>query len=452
MERPFDRQIKEALEGYQVPYDEQSWDRLEMRLQQENLVADATSVDEIAKEVMSKFEVPYSPSTWHILTEKLEQLDYNRKLITVKFIEAALILFAFLTIIRFTSSTDTAPTHSGGMAFDITTIQERLENTGQADLSITSENEQAAPVTEDHAFDIAGSDRNALNTRSQARVVTPLVSVIRELVLPSEQIALTEVPYISHNDRYPKPVSSPEAPFDGLDPLLNELSLLEDPHGLVSGQADYMTYTLPVLSWPGERKLQTKVGFYSQGNMHRVFTPELYSPYRVIETVALSSGVGFVTAVHIGNAGFDFGFVYERLSFQGSLDNNLIQKAAIPVHLKFIPLSVESINMYVKGGGSLHGVLNALYEEPFLRTGTSSNQFQDKESFNDGLLNDGLTDNNVYVTANVGIGLEKAIYKNIYFFGEALYQRQVLGEGIGGTTRNTFRTISLNLGINYTIR
>jgi hypothetical protein len=450
MDRQFDQQIKKALEGYQVPYDGHSWEDLESRLVQEGLVKETESVDEIAKQVLSDMEVPYNPSTWHILTEKLELLDYNRKLISVKFIEAALILFAFLTVVRYTATHDQV-LNDTGMAAHIapSATQENATpqitpNTSEKEILAYRENEEATVANN------IGSDQPVSDRSSRFQPVAPVTSLLKELVLFPAVITRSEVPLIEEFNLIQEQSFSQPGIVAGLEPLPRDYDPLEASPDLIARQADYLTYTLPPLNWPGERKLQTKIGFYSQGNIHRVFTPALFSQNRINESVAMSPGVGFVTSVQIGNAGFDFGLVYERLTFQGILDKNLIHKAAIPVHLKLIPLSVESINMYVKGGGSLHGVMNAFYEEPTFAS--RSNQLSDLEKFNDGLLNEGLTDNNVYVTANVGIGLERAIYRDIFFFGEALYQRQILGQGIGGATRNTFRTLSLNLGINYTIR
>ncbi len=99
----FDNEIKEMLEGLEVPFQDMHWDRMAQRLQetQEPNTSDTvTAFDKSISEKISGFEVPFSESNWMALRSRLVASAYLEKWIfQTKFIEGLFMLVFALFLV-----------------------------------------------------------------------------------------------------------------------------------------------------------------------------------------------------------------------------------------------------------------------------------------------------------------------------------------------------------------
>ena len=167
-----------------------------------------------------------------------------------------------------------------------------------------------------------------------------------------------------------------------------------------------------------------------------------------------------MTTVEFGRVGFDFGLAHEYVTYTALGGTNTIHKVQIPVHLRVTPLKSKYVNLYIKGGASVHGVLYADYQEPLSQKAQDTAPKPYLEDYNDGLLDDGVASNNMYWSLNAGFGIEARIYRNLSTFAEIInlkrqrwqqngYGGQKIQGGMLGYSKDKLNTIAFNLGVNY---
>ncbi len=97
----FDKAIRASMKDLEVPYDPASWDLLKQKIAAKSAVEEGVGIDDVASNALTNLTVPYDPKTWKVLSDRLDQIDYRRKLLALKLFEAAVILLAILTAVRF---------------------------------------------------------------------------------------------------------------------------------------------------------------------------------------------------------------------------------------------------------------------------------------------------------------------------------------------------------------
>ena len=70
----FDKHLKSSLENFEVPFDADSWNELESRMNKmfpEEDPAPVEKVDLVVKQKLDRLEVPYQTSHWNIMNNEL---------------------------------------------------------------------------------------------------------------------------------------------------------------------------------------------------------------------------------------------------------------------------------------------------------------------------------------------------------------------------------------------
>lgn len=95
-EKYFDRQMKQTLEGLEVPYDPGTWELLERRLDAlvtEEYPAPVEQIDKLVYHTLERLEAPYKSAHWDLLAQQMQrQALRTRRVRLGKLAEAAILL------------------------------------------------------------------------------------------------------------------------------------------------------------------------------------------------------------------------------------------------------------------------------------------------------------------------------------------------------------------------
>ncbi|MDH3648352.1 MAG: hypothetical protein OEQ53_01660 [Saprospiraceae bacterium] len=454
-ENNFDQFIKDSLHDVEVPYDPSSWVSMEEKLR----TAEATAlknVDSVTKGALHNLRVPYESSTWALLSSRLDQIDYNRKLIGLKVIEAAVFILAVLTLVRFLGqfpdSSDVVP--QTPFAGHIESIDDQTRglsevevtqqvSPGKMEFTDISDSQKAGIVfNSTHGVDL-GSIQSVVRhvVDDHARIVEKSWASSNVAIQPLQVLKFAFVnhaPYAirNHHQGVLEFVDFRDA--DMIDNMRREVEGLET-EGMVAWYA------------MNTKRLRTKIGVYSGMNMHDIRSSTPIANFGNIQSqTVVNPAFGIMTNVQFGKFGFDFGLGYEEVRYYSVLDFNEVHKVHIPFHLRFTPVDTRLFNLYAKAGVAVHGAMYAQYQDPPLSAAPGF-AARNVERFNDGLLKGGTVESNVYTTRSVGIGIESPVSKDFSIFGEGLHQSHLSGV-LSSTTADKFKTISVRFGLNYTFR
>ena len=231
-------------------------------------------------------------------------------------------------------------------------------------------------------------------------------------------------------------------------PLMQEVAILpmaEQP-GVILNEAGIIQQLMQPITDIGVKKIKTKLQAYHQFNRHNIESISAYSN-SLSEQRLNANATGLGTVIQFGKVSLDLGLVYDHLKYDAYLGENEIHKIQAPVHLRYALYQQDDLQVYVKGGISYNGVLDAHYEEsPTFSQATNTSQ---KDYFHDGLLNKGYRELNTYLTYNAGIGVEVPIWNNFSLYSEALLQMHD-GKTKLGYSADAISSKSLNIGVSYT--
>ncbi len=445
LENSFDQFIKDSLRDVEVPYDGTGWAAMEEKLIASES-AEMITVDEVAKDALQNYGVSYESSTWALLSERLDQIEYNRRLIGLKVVEAAVFILAILTIVRFMAQLPDnqdigAPSmalhelsESGDIEFE--TVDEvayqnidgltnvRVDNSTESNQAVKSLNAEINPIAS------GADDQDAGQFDAKNLGTVPLVQTRNTLV---SSMNTRPVRHINHSAL----IALVNIPFEEVSEM-NPTSLdgLEANDGMVAWYA------------MDKRKIETKIGLFSEMNMHEIVAGTPLPHFGSVHSQAIvNPAFGVMTNVQFGKFGFDFGLGYEEVRYQSVLDFNEVHKVHMPFHLRFTPVDTRLFNLYAKAGVAVHGAMYAKYQTPPLSAAPGFSSRKDS-GFNDGLLRGGTVESNIYTTRSVGIGIESPVSRDFSIFGEGLHQSH-LGGALSTTTSDRFETISIRFGLNY---
>ena len=527
LDNQFDQFIKGSLEDLQAPYDSSTWDALEHKLDQamapdidsvarlamvdlavpynpaswnalEQKMDQVTAqeVDTAAKQAISNLTVPYNAATWQVLSDRLDRIDYRRKLIALKLVEAALILLALITAVRFIQQVPSkqksqvveqqlvilSDDHQSDIA-DEAAAKDLNAATHQAatNEAIGVNNQELSEVKEvtglakDRSAVSGHADADALASHEPVassqiksrRIHTASVLEKRALQLDGKHPEISANPWLGDADWLR--ITAPLANLSGKD-----LEVRTPKSRLTRAQMKEALIGIPTLNVrtimhedmpislasaaPKLRKvksLTTRLGVYRQVSDHVV--TQQFGRGVVKSQTKKNGAVGVMTSVQSGKLGFDFGLAYEKLmvdgeSFtsEGPIFENELHLVQLPLNIRVVPISNRYFDIYFKGGGTAHGAIYALYEEPYA-TARGATPLGYNEKFNGGLLNDegNWRKQNMYYTINYGVGVEIKAFEKWSIFAEGMLQDY--HSGTLGLKDMRIKSRSYNLGINRTL-
>ncbi len=444
--------VRTGLAGLTVPYNESSWDALESKMADLEVAQSLETIDSVAKNTLTGLSVPYDHSTWKILSDRLDQMDYDRKIRALKVVEAAVIILALFTIVRFMGHippqqkfvVNEIPSDAGigvvmdkedqssEIVLDISSgekaeTKEQVGNTGTGD--VMSDGAHAVVGSnidgESNAAQVSTlSNRNFYTSKDPARLyahaeVRENVSELGEIDLRSSKIESAPVSL-----RSTKAPDVPRVAFSNF--------VLPD-----DAQMDESFKPIVVEK---ESKITTRLSLYRQFNRHSIENDFSWSSSTRKQTI-FSKGWGLAAIVNFGRFGFDVGLAYDNLTYDAEYSESEIWAVALPVNFRYSVVDQDFANVYLKGGASYHGVMAADYVDI-----TTTAAPGPRQRFNDGLLHDGFLEDNSYMQWHAGLGVELFAAKKFSLFAESQLQKYWLGEL--GNTNDKISTISNRVGLN----
>lgn len=118
---------------------------------------------------------------------------------------------------------------------------------------------------------------------------------------------------------------------------------------------------------------------------------------------------------------------------------------SIPLHLQYTIKQSTNWRPFINMGASVHAVMSASYAYQNSMNTVESLFDQDREA---GLLQGGNLNDNVYYTADFGLGLERQLDKNLHLFIQPTYKYALNNAGIH---RDRVHTFSLVMGARTTL-
>ncbi len=494
----FDRVVREKLGKLQAPFDPDSWQLLEQRLEEDGVgaaergapLADSRGLDEILFEKLHRYEAPYRAGHWHKMEALLEEtFTWPRSVLRYKLAELA--LMALLVLAFWQNTPGGAPFGKGPQAWGPGAGEEPV-----APAPASKAETAPAPSAAQASAAAAGASRFDQQTMGggpaspqaaeTAANAAPLKNISlsaaglqgrlrwRQLPeLPGKKFFLPAIP--------PAPGSNPPAGIYRPAPM--DMEFLEAPApGLLAyeparvlEEASIRRHRLsPVL----------RVGMFGSGDYNHVMVPpsEEKRISQGFDRYAMGYGGGLSLGLELGRWELESGAIYAARLYpvglvyvngsladglEGSeLRNSELNILNVPLHLRYNVLHRGNWRAYALAGGALQ----VAFQSNFYTADAPEYSYRpitappDPAPGDEGLLElvrkngrgwfeGGAFGENAYLTGNLGVGLERYIDTRWSIFAQPTlqYSLHYFGQGLG-PNNDRINSLSVFFGAKVRLR
>jgi hypothetical protein len=470
----FDEQIKQALENLpkQVSPFPSGWERLQQRLEQEGLMEDndvtdddtylEEQFDEAIKEKITHYSLaPYFQHRhWLQLAEKLDEQDERIvKLYKHKLAEISLILLFFFAISNILDS------NNSDLDIISTPLLKRGTNhiSHQTAQNHSNHNQPNNNATNLPTIEIKGSwtISNAAKT-PKTNFKKASLDYLKKIDKKIEPLPLRTLQKITPNKITERPIAL-------MPTLLANRTMAASE---IRNNDVAIEYVKPI-----EKKYWTSVGLIAIFDINQIFTPSEYFFGKEIEeytTYALSGGGGFTLSTESKSNSIELGLLYntkryhpKKLSiisasdrgivFEEKLRNVQLNMIQVPINYRYKFLKRNNTSYFMGVGTSINMITQANYDNDrqylvpeyamrMMDESLSPSPIEKAKKFNAGLLEGGVLQENIFLTALATVGFEYKLTNNVSLFNQASYQRHITLKGIGANN-NSFHAYSLWVGL-----
>ena len=487
-ENAIDQAFRNKLENIQPTLEPGDWDLFEQKLDQSEAgtpAAEESVIDQSVYAKIHQLEVPYDPSTWKLLARRMDhEFRFVQSILNYKLAELGLMALVVFTLFRFLPDTFQPEIQFfpipgypetrqpiAGQEFDapeLTQVAEApLENAAKnpiAEANIPAHNVVPPPPVIPATTE-AITDEGSGEIRINPFTGTPLSPRSPQILasIPTLRKTLysqTEAPSLSE---YMEAVSSHQE--DDILAILDPLAS-SDINGL---QTDDRQLDLSLIS--NRQKPNLRLGMLGSLNYDRVITPPTqYEGDSLIslDRYALGYGGGISLGFEWGRWELETGMIYTIKQYQALpilfLDGGFregyygegfkrieLHIINIPLHLRYNVYQRNRWRFYALGGASLQ----MAYQTNFFtanQEGFRSSNFnpqpappggepsgspsgiEDKPRAN-GLFEGGSFHENSFISANIGVGIERYLSTRMSIFVQPTYQHSFYylngGRGFG---------------------
>lgn len=507
--RSFDDVVLGKLNGLEVPFMTGDWSRMEKMIEAEEAaekLENEALIDNAIGERLENFSVAYQPHHWQIMASRLEEEFYFRyHLIRCKAAEVGLMLLLLLTIVHFTPVINEDNRLEGkepalqmqpaGSPIEKTTspkAQNQPKNVpiAAADLlpsrSIQTQTSTRPSDEPSSRFDSttetsfnAGLNSGHLENNSNTLPSAPLAAILAQ-----------KPPTTLFEEMVEKKFAQNTLPTPGKndDGDISDASLIAslDAQPIQSNFA-WETLELPPILFHKEPKLRFSI-FTTTDFAYVITPPNKYSVFDTLVTTGrdttLASGYGGGILVswkkdkwEIQTGGvYSFKryipntpvFLFETVSYYIREEFNGVQLdiLQIPLNASYHFKNQGKWRMYGNIGASANLIASSVYEIKTDKTPSFSKfammpipnelpadnkSIREEKEFPDGLFDGGSLQDNFYLTANIGVGVERFVSPHWSVFLQPNYQHHFLTDGIGANGEKLYN-FSFYLGTKVSLK
>ena len=511
---PIDRSIKEKLEGLQVPFDADSWQLMEQKLDEEAMgiagegqpVADTKHIDEAVFEKLHRYRAPYQPGHWQRMETLLDEaFAWPRQVLRYKVTELALMLLLFLLLWQYGSdsslnglpSSATPPTPEIAPASQPETPGlEPAIMAPQATLPNNASSPQAAALPKNSPL----TSKPGVQDRKGGNGATPGGKTIPQDSFQSANSALIADSDANENQW---------RRFLPLPPASQRLPLLDAPKYLLPNKSafspnllaelDLLEILLPAeLAYDGlkdigdatftksRNRAAIRVGMFGSAEYNHITVPssEEKKLAEELQRYAMGYGGGLSMGFELGRFEIETGAIYAARQYpvgllyvNGSVGSGLqgqrleaseLNIINVPLHFRYSFLSRGSWRAYVLAGASLQVAFQRNYyitdepqydfrpmQPPPMPAPSSGDEPAIDRIRKSGLgwFEGGTFEENAYLTGNLGLGLERYINARWSLFFQPTYQHSLQYFRVGlGPNADQINSLSFLFGAKVRVK
>jgi hypothetical protein len=472
--KTFDQIIREKVPHVTVSGAEDAWQSFEDK--QNKADAGNKAFDHTIRQKVRSHTPRFQDSHWNAMEERME-IIFNR-LSTVaasKGMECMAVILIASTYFTWSYPTTQSASHQYAAmqpAQDCTPVSNATKNEANAKKSYTYFLQDEARPARDSATSVQVKSPSSSSASIQN---PPVYQNTARLIVPLESLVFT-IPNLSPQRQFAKvhhniaPILLPASPSLAVQEAAR-LPLPDIP--ALSSEIAFSMGTKPL---EPARQLPTEhylLGYVS-ADVNMINTPfdKLYSvsSYKK-EAVNHSIGLGFSgrkdnveweTALEYVKREYSPVRITETFGqgsdyyFETSLKKIKFNIAGIPLHIKYHFLSAPTWSMYLVSSVQLNLVMDASYEieESLIHGRPQPGRYTpevprlEDKPFIKGILHGEAFSDNYYISAGLGLGVQKKIFANTFVFLQPSYVRHLLSKDIGiGPNKDKIHGTSLQLGI-----
>ncbi len=498
----FDDVISNKLNRLEVPVSANGWNMMEKMIEAEEtaeLLENEAAVDNLVVEKLDRFEVAYQPHHWQMMAHRLEEEFFFRyHLLRCKAAEVGLMLLLLLTIVQYTPVFNAAADDNAAQPPQPKSIPAEKANPATpkapsavqpispiaaiapapAKYPIDTPTKKYAPSAEAQAaavLEVADDFSRNNNGHIESIPSLPLGALGASYSLFE---AMTEQRFLKNTMATP----GQEGKAFGSTALLASL-------GLQPVQSKFAWEVPQLPQQVFEKEHQLRFGIFTSTDLAYVLTPpNKYSVFDTListgqdTTLASGYGGGITVSWKKGKWEFQTGgiysfkryipntpvFLFETVNYYIREEFNGVQLdiLQVPLNISYHLKNEGKWRLYGNIGASGHFITSSVYEIKTKRTPSFSNfamlpppaglpadnkSIREEKEFPEGLFDGGTMHDNFYLTANLGLGVERFVSPRWSVFLQPNYQHHFLSDGIGVNNEKLYN-FSFYLGTKVSLK
>ena len=508
-DQAFDEALRGKLDAVEPAYDATHWAMMAEQLDEVFAEPELEDVqlDEIAYENLSQLSPPYNAAHWAMMAERLDAAySFRNKVYRYKIAEVALMLLLIFTVIQYLPHYKKAkPAKTVKQEQAIATVPQQLEQTVQ-----TSEHSAESPVsvvenkaTESSSYVLAELPQPELFAKSsQTDLHLQSTSLDTRIAILQEQATnsvLASLPTLAQNHFSASGTRARPWNFSDVPGAESVQGILTTPRAdLPIASIEMLDRLAPAIP-EADKNLPTcngcdqfkkerhwRIGMFASAEANYVMTP--YDTKNLLPSYDQffpGYGGGISIAYSIGKWAFETGGMYSSLSYQpealrielrnGSFEEGWsgigfkeaqLEILKVPLNIRYKYGQLKKWHLYAATGVTAHVAMYQQYNFQKQYKGTpSTNGFgpppapsppsesspAQRQALHKGYFEGGGLKENTFLTANLGIGVERYLSPRWSIFFQPNYQHQLFSKGFG-PNEDRFNTLSTFLGVRATLK
>lgn len=497
----FDKKLKELLENYEAEYQPSDWDLMEEQIEAHSDLhpqLEDVLLDGVAYDSLYHLEEAYQPENWDLMREKLDaSYALRRKLMKYKVAEVGLVLLFIFTLIRFLpfqkiqvqqfakieQSTEKQQHQSEiktPSVADATVVIQTIDNDSDVRKNKTT-NELTSSSPKQSTSNSSGSaivieDEVIIETTEQSARIA-LNDEPTETVVDIDETLLNKQTSIS-TDQGQADTESSEIGLSTTN-VLNPILLREADKLIVPGIEEInSSKVFSDLKQP----IKVRVGVIAGVDANYIMTPNARidkSRFANFDRFAAGYSGGFTLGFQYSRLEIETGAIYSAVTYdpknistvrggftiggyvEQGLKETQLDVIHIPLNLKYSFFTKKKWNVYVHSGASMNMVAKAFYNFTTNDTENSdgaarflaenSRYPEENQKYNsNGIFEGGQLADNLFLTANLGFGVERYFTPRMSIFLQPNYRHQ-FSKGLGPQSER-INSVSILTGAKVTLK